>query len=396
MTHLSDTIEKCENTFKRSLPPIFNPITSFGVTFFSRLCTENDDNLVMSPLSLWTALAMTEMATTDGCSAKSQLRDVLHYHLMHLVVEDQVHSRRETIYEWTQHILAMINVNCKDVQMSMANAIFCDDTIREEFEQSCEESFAASVIKSLQMHRINDFVSEKTKTKIDKIVSRDAVGPAVIISAAYFAADWTIQFPNSLSYSSHFTRFDGTKQSCTMMVRRDKKMMYKENSNMKIVQLSYGEREDLTASIILPNKPGKESMDQVIQQLFSDSHSWERGMRGTLPTDVHLELTKFEAKGGLHDIKTTMQNMKVTDVFKPGYLGAMTTDMNTHVGNISHKAVLTVDEKGTTAAAVTVVQATRGISLFKNVRVDRPFIFAITHGETSTLTFVARVTSMHQ
>jgi serpin B len=392
--HPSGITEKRENTFKRILQASFNPITSFGATFFSRLCSAKDGNLVMSPLSLWTALAMTEMATTEGCSAKSQLRDVLHYHLVHVIDESPCYPRQEIIYEWIQHILRIINVNSGGVQLSTANAIFCDGTIRDNYEESCQEFFDASVIRSLQMQRINEFVAEKTNKKIEKIVSQDADGPAVLVSAAYFAADWSLPFQDSLSYASYFTSFDLSTQECTMMVLRDRYMMYKENLNMKVVKLPYGRLGNLTASIVLPKQTGEQAMREVVQQLFRDSSSWEAGMRGAQPRDVHLELPKFEAKGDLDDIKTTMQTMKVVDVFEPGYLGSMTTDMTTRVGQISHKAAITVDEKGTTAAAVTVVETTRGISRFETVRVDRPFLFVVTHVDTSTLVFVARVTSM--
>lgn len=392
--HLSGYPEKREKTFKRCLPATFNPITSFGATLFSKFCSEKGGNMVMSPLSLWTALAMTEMATSEGCSAKSQLRDVLHYHLVHVIDDSPCHPHPEIIYEWMQHILSIINVNSEDVQVSTANAIFCDGTIRENYEKSCQEFFDASVITSLQMQRINEFVADKTGKKIEKIVSQDAQGPAVIISAAYFAADWTLPFQESLSYPSHFAAFDDSKQECTMMVMRDRNMMFKENLSMKIVKLPYGKLGNLTASIILPKQPGEKALGEVTQQLFRDASSWEAGTRGASPRDVHLELAKFEAKGDLDDIKTTMQSMRVVDIFEPGYLGSMTADTTMRVGQISHKAVITVDEKGTSAAAVTVVETTRGISRFETLRVDRPFIFAITHVDTSTLIFVARVTTM--
>lgn len=57
---------------------------------------------------------------------------------------------------------------------------------------------------------------------------------------------------------------------------------------------------------------------------------------------------------------------------------------------VLHKAVIEVDEKGTTAAAATTVGIT-AYSLPMTFTINRPFFFFIYHEDTSSLLFMGRV-----
>jgi serpin B len=67
-----------------------------------------------------------------------------------------------------------------------------------------------------------------------------------------------------------------------------------------------------------------------------------------------------------------------------------------YVGNALHKAFISVDEKHTEAAATTVIgmaspMATPPGPEPLEVRVDRPFLFAVRDTRTGTLLFLGRV-----
>ena len=57
---------------------------------------------------------------------------------------------------------------------------------------------------------------------------------------------------------------------------------------------------------------------------------------------------------------------------------------------VLHKAVIEVDELGTTAAAATSIGITP-FSLPKTFQINRPFFFFLYHEETDTLLFMGRV-----
>ena len=65
---------------------------------------------------------------------------------------------------------------------------------------------------------------------------------------------------------------------------------------------------------------------------------------------------------------------------------------NLFISKVFQKAAIEVDEEGSEAAAVTVVEV--GITSFpvkKEFRADKPFLFAITESTTGTILFMGKV-----
>jgi serpin B len=68
-----------------------------------------------------------------------------------------------------------------------------------------------------------------------------------------------------------------------------------------------------------------------------------------------------------------------------------------YISEVFHKTFLALDEKGTEAAAATAVVMMRATAFIEKpkpleVRVDRPFLFAIQHRPSGTCLFLGRVT----
>ncbi len=66
------------------------------------------------------------------------------------------------------------------------------------------------------------------------------------------------------------------------------------------------------------------------------------------------------------------------------------------IGDVLYKAFIAVDEKGTEAAAATAVIMVFGVAPSKpeqvmEMRIDRPFIFAIRHTRTGTILSLGQV-----
>jgi serpin B len=70
-----------------------------------------------------------------------------------------------------------------------------------------------------------------------------------------------------------------------------------------------------------------------------------------------------------------------------------------YISEVFHKTFIEVDEKGTEAAAATAVVMMAGSAFHPNppqpieVRVDRPFLFAIQHRDSGACLFLGRVTT---
>ena len=69
-----------------------------------------------------------------------------------------------------------------------------------------------------------------------------------------------------------------------------------------------------------------------------------------------------------------------------------------YISNIFHKTFIAVDEKGTEAAAATAVVMMRATAIARpkpppiEVKVDRPFVYAIQHVSSGACLFLGRVT----
>jgi serpin B len=92
--------------------------------------------------------------------------------------------------------------------------------------------------------------------------------------------------------------------------------------------------------------------------------------------------------------------MGMVDAFDPmsaNFTGMVegTPDQPLVIGEVLHKAFISVDENGTEAAAATVVIMPTGTSMNQTtppeVHIDHPFILAIRDTQTGTLLFVGRV-----
>lgn len=90
-----------------------------------------------------------------------------------------------------------------------------------------------------------------------------------------------------------------------------------------------------------------------------------------------------------------LRELGMTSAFVPltADFSGMTKEEDLFISDVLHQAFIAVDEKGTEAAAATavVMEATSAPSLNVELRVDRPFLFAISDDETGTILFLGRV-----
>jgi len=101
---------------------------------------------------------------------------------------------------------------------------------------------------------------------------------------------------------------------------------------------------------------------------------------------------KFEYQTGLKDI---LQAMGMTDAFNEAAdFSKMTMIEALFIADVLHKAYVSVDEKGTEAAAATAVMMA-GSAPPKDepidFTIDRPFIFLIMDNVTDSILFIGRV-----
>jgi serpin B len=362
-----------------------NPVSAFGAALFSKMTRERGEgSVVMSPFSMWTALAMAEVACVKDSDASAQLRRILEYDVL------ENHDLRAWYMRTTSSI-------CEDdpaASLKIANALFATGEVKGRVAKWCSTVFAAKV-EPLGSHQdINAFVVDKTNGIIKNLLSKDPEGPAVLVNAIFFDGAWTTKFDEKKTYSGLFRPYNQRPTPCEMMTMTEPGLEYGRTQLLEIVKLSYGPLQEFCAYVVVPTVDDASAMQDAIQQLFGTRSSFDEVVKLMRREKVQLSLPRFSAQGGADEVKHTVMSMGATAVFQPGGLGRLTDDVHDFIGDIAHKAAIRVDERGTRAAAATAVQATRGIVQIKTVKADRPFIFVVSHVPTKTLLFVARVNNV--
>jgi serine protease inhibitor len=238
---------------------------------------------------------------------------------------------------------------------------------------------------------VNAWAAEHTDGMIDRVVSsfdRDEV--MALADAAFFEGSWTVPFARQLTEARPFTRPDGTTVEVPTMHRRGE-MDYFEDDAVQAVRLDYGNDLQLRFVAVIPR--------DGLEAAAPDLESWRTIADGLRERRGRLALPRLNVASELR-LGPPLAALGLGAMFEPGGdLDGMFAGPGPAKGvsRVLHNARVDLDEEGTRAAAVTVVMA-RAVSAPVDpgepfdLRLDRPFLWAIEHRDSGTLLFLGRVT----
>ncbi|MBU0754306.1 MAG: serpin family protein, partial [Planctomycetes bacterium] len=257
---------------------------------------------------------------------------------------------------------------------------------------TCRHYFGAEVQDGLDftspsaVDRMNDWASNHTHGKIDKIVTQEEIAALLwaVMNAVYFKGDWTTKFDPSDTYSGDFYLDSIETKSCDMM-KNERTYGYLETDLFQAVDLPYGE-EAFSMTVLLP-QPDK-SVDDVAVALTTDDWAlWLDAMTETL-LELHLPAFRYECEYRLKNALTAMGMEKSFNRLQADFSDMMAA--LTFIKMVKQKTFVQVDEDGTEAAAVTIVGGL-GATPPAVVKIDRPFLFIIHEHVSKTILFIGRV-----
>jgi len=151
-----------------------------------------------------------------------------------------------------------------------------------------------------------------------------------------------------------------------------------------LVMLPYGSDGPGTtgACIVLPDVAGPEGMQATVDELLGSDLAFDGAVDLLQGELVQLRLPRFRIEYGVTSLKETLVAMGVTEAFRPGAQLGRISDKDAFLGDFVVKALVDVNEEGTTAAAVAVASGTRGGGPPPKPRpmcvfVNRPFLFVV-------------------
>ena len=354
----------------------------FGVRLF-RTSMEEGKNTLISPLSVLYALAMT----TNGADGNTlaQMEQVLGMDC------DNLNS----------FMLAYLGLlpESEKYKMSLANSIwFKDDPnfiVEQSFLQTNADYYGADAYKAAfdegTRNDINNWVKDHTDGMIPEIIDEipdEAI--MYLVNALAFEAEWADVYQEHQIREGRFTMEDGTRQDVDMM--HSQEHTYLED-DLSTGFIKYYKDRRYAFVAMLPN-------EGITVSEFVDSLTGEH-LRSLLnnPQDitVYASMPKFEREYDI-EMSEVLQEMGMTDAFGWKFadfsrLGTYNVDgMNICISRVLHKTFISVTELGTKAGAATAVEmvaeGAAEIQEYREVVLDRPFVYMLIDCETNLPFFI--------
>lgn len=357
-------------------------LTGFSVELFQN-SVKGGENTLVSPLSVLSALAMT--ANGAGGETLTQM-------------EAASGLPMDQLNEYLRAYRAAL-ANTEKAKLHIANSIWFKDTesfaVGRDFLQSNADYYGAGAYKGpfddTTRDDINNWVKENTDGMIPAILD-NIPGDAVmyLVNALAFDAEWADPYKESQVRAGTFTTEDCAAQ--------DVKLMWSEESDYVRDELAQGFIRPYAGGnysfvALLPNEGV--TVAEYVASLTGEGLAKLLGAARSVPVDAALP--KFEAEYGV-EMSEILRNMGMTDAFDSNRadlsgLGS-STEGNLYISRVLHKTYISVDEKGTKAAAVTAVEVVPECAPIEerySVILDRPFVYFIVDQQTKLPIFMGTV-----
>ncbi|MCL1885950.1 MAG: serpin family protein [Dehalococcoidia bacterium] len=351
----------------------------FTVKLFQKSVSSKENSMI-SPLSVLCALAMVANGA-DG-NTRTQMESTLGF---------SVEDLNLYIYAYMQSIASE-----SDVIFNIANSIwFKDDAlaVEREFLQLNADYYGAAINKApfddSTLKAINDWVNDNTNGMIKEIL--DGIPDDVVmylVNAIVFDAEWQEKYNEDQVRLGTFTSITGAKRDVQMMYSTEGIYLYDGHATGF---MKYYEGGRYAFAALLPNKGM--SLDNYIKTLSG------QGLYNTISnaryTTVYTSLPKFESE---YDIEMCdiLRSMGMRDAFGPGAnFSKIDPSTGLCISSVKHKTFISVDERGTQAAAVTIIDMrTTSSGGPPAVYLDRPFVYMIIDCETNLPIFIGTVVDL--
>ncbi len=354
----------------------------------------DDENYMFSPLSVKMALMLTANGAND--ETKDEICEIFDEY--GVIAYNK--TAKKMIEKYSQaDILTLDIANSIWVNKSQTDAGFDPD-----FESAAKEFYngdVGTVDSTNAPDKINGWVNEKTNGKIKSIVPEDYTDFfAAIVNAIYFKGAWQNDFSEALTKLDKFTNADGNVVD-TLFMNQTGYFNYYDDGVTKVIELPYKNTavsKDEETGII--TRDTYEDLDICMYIVMSENHiNLEEklfGIHRIYDFDsglVKLSMPKFEVEY-TDSLKDELSQLGFENIFDFGF-DKLLKNEPLFVDDILHKTYIKVDEKGTEAAAVTVV----GMMGSGNpqempepieFKADKPFYFVIRDNENGEILFMGR------
>jgi len=368
-------------------PQLQQGSVNFAVRLLQQMLEERpNDNFCVSPLDVQLGLSLL----LNGLQAQGyqEVADALGYGELTLA---EVNAFQRAVWE-------QVHAESDAYEVRQAIALYTVAPYRwtAAVKQQAQDWYPAAFYElesaSLpqQIGQVQSWLQEQTKNRValsPELWQQIAAYPTLagIVSALFLKADW--EQPLGVAPPIEFRTADGRKRLVDAMAHRYERLPYLEERDFEAIALPYRGGQ-LRFYLFLPREGV--SLRQWARQL--DAARWRAWRERFKERAVELHMPKFEVSSEL-DLRDALQQMGIQQVFRDGGLRGVIegAEKGGYIGLWTQQATLRVDARGTEAAAGTAITAFVQDYGTVQIRVDRPFLFAIVHEPTGLILFTGVV-----
>ena len=284
---------------------------------------------------------------------------------------------------------------------AIANSLWVDPDgqIKDEFTGKCRGIYDAQVYEAdLSAPQIvkdlNGWVSDKTNKLIPKMIDQPfpEETACLLVNALYLKNSWLSEFSPNATHSRDFHHAGGSDSRTDFLSKHDATLSYLQGEGAQ--------------GVVLPYDDGRLAFFALLPDLYPDSPylgEWLNNLEGNDLAELinsredalflSFAMPKFQAEwnGDLTDILPELGLEDAFDAARADFSSLGDSPEGYYIAQVIHAARLEVNEKGTEAAAATVVAANgggmppqEGITLI----LDRPFLYGIVDLDTGVPLFL--------
>jgi len=354
-------------------------ISAFGERLFAAVAANGDKNPVISPLSVFYALGMAyEGARGDTAAAFQQV--------LGLTAEQ---ARQIAAY-----LLATLAAPGQGTTLNTADSVWLDSklTAQQTWVDAVSGYYKAQVFNTdLQapdtLVAVNKWINDATNGLIPQMLDRiDSTTVVMLINALYMKAAWAQAFDTNLSSVSNFTVASGQQVRADFMTANYDTRSYFDTPDAEGVVIPY--QDGRLAFLVALPKGTLTLGGNTIAGLLADAKDTE---------NVGFSMPKFDTEFGLDLLPALVQmGLEPACDLSADFSGLGTSTAGPlYIGLVAHKVSMSVGEKGTEAAAATVIAVDSGGSISPPamhwINFDHPYLYAVVDTTTGIPLFIGQM-----
>jgi serine protease inhibitor len=364
--------------------------SKFGLKLLRAMSEKSDSNIFISPLSIHACLSMVYPGASEQTAQElSQVLELNNSSSAMKAYKTYLTSLSSPLPGKADDVPSFgSSPERTPVEISFASSLWASQTVKfhleflKEVQGTFDAEFATVNFATPEAkEKINNWVADKTRGKIPTIINDTKDLDAALVNAAYFKAAWAKPFEEQSTQSADFESAPGKKVQVPMMASSSERNYY-EDQDVQVVTLPYSDYR-YSMTIVLPRK-------KIDTQTLGAMLTPENWMMWNAQTSklIALKTPKFKLNFGA-DLIPPLKAIGLKNALSKEANYSKMASPKLIISTVKHKTFVTVDEKGTEAAAATIVgfEATSA-----RVR-PQPIVMTVNHPFFVTLNFKKDITS---